>query len=158
MSQKHGSISVPKSVMTIGKNAFGYHYEYNNYYGSVYKKVDGFTIKGYKGTSAEKYALDNSFKFTDLDRPANRSPIVKSEVRGRQFRLRWTAAADAEKYGIAVYQAGKWRVKVQVNGNVTSYTSPKVETGNYKVVICAKVNGKWDTGSINQRAFTVKIA
>ena len=39
-----------------------------------------------------------------------------------------------------------------------SYSSELVETGNYKVVICAKVNGKWDTGSINQRAFTVKIA
>ena len=148
------SISVPDSVKTIAINAFGYYID-KSYFT---EKVEGFTIKGGKDSAAEKYALDNGFKFIAFDGNANRYPVVKSEVRGRQFRLKWTAVEGAEKYGIAVYQAGKWRVKVQVNGNVTSYTSPKVETGNYKVVICAKVNGKWDTGSINQRAFTVKIA
>ena len=148
------SVTVPDSVKSITFNAFGYYTD-KSY---ITKKVEGFTIKGGKGSAAEEYALDNGFKFRAFDGDANRYPVVSSEVRGRQFRLKWTAVAGAEKYGIAVYQAGKWRVKVQVDGNVTSYTSPKVETGNYKVVICAKVNGKWDTGCINQRAFTVKIA
>ena len=40
---------------------------------SFYKKtkhirVKGFTIKGYKGTAAEKYAKKNGFKFVALDK------------------------------------------------------------------------------------------
>ncbi|MBQ9540831.1 MAG: leucine-rich repeat domain-containing protein, partial [Ruminococcus sp.] len=59
--------------------------------------------------------------------------------------------------GIAVYQSGKWVVKATVNGDVTSYTSPEVAAGTYKMVVCAKVNGKWDTGALNSRAFGVTI-
>ena len=84
-------------------------------------------------------------------------PKVTSEVSGDQFRLKWTPVANAEKYGIAVYQNNKWKVQVQVNGNVTTFTSPKVKKGTYTMVVCAKVNGKWDTSSINSRAFKVTI-
>ena len=87
----------------------------------------------------------------------SRYPKVTSEISGNQFRLKWTPVANAEKYGIAVYQNNKWKVQVQVNGNVTTFTSPKIKKGTYKMVICAKVNGKWDTSSINSRAFKVEI-
>ena len=55
-------ISVPKSVKKIGKKAFGYKEK-----GVRDIKIKGFTIKGYKGTAAEKYAKKNKFKFVELD-------------------------------------------------------------------------------------------
>ena len=84
-------------------------------------------------------------------------PKVTSEVSSNQFRLKWTPVANAEKYGIAVYQNNKWKVQVQVNGNVTTFTSPKIKKGTYTIVVCAKVNGKWDTSSINSRAFKITL-
>lgn len=56
-------VTVPPNVMVIEKRAFGYGYE-NGKYG----KISGFTIKGYKGTAAEKYAKKNGFKFVALDK------------------------------------------------------------------------------------------
>ena len=52
------SVTIPKSVSKIEGAAFGYK-DYNT-------KYDDFTIKGYKGSAAEKYATDNGFKFIAL--------------------------------------------------------------------------------------------
>ncbi len=61
--------------------------------------------------------------------PMQPYPVVLSyEVSGRQLRLKWTAVSGAEKYGIAVYQSGGWKVKVQTDK--TTYTSPKMSKGN----------------------------
>ncbi len=88
----------------------------------------------------------------------NKYPVVTSEVQGKQFRLTWTAVPGAQAYGIACYQGGKWRVKAQVSGSTTTYTSPKgITHGSYVVAVCAKVNGSWDTSNINSRKFTIKI-
>ena len=63
------SIKIPKCVKKIGNYAFGYRRKYQpsgeNDYISV--PIKGFTIKGYKGTAAEKYAKKNGFKFVALD-------------------------------------------------------------------------------------------
>lgn len=67
------SISIPASVDHIGDYAFGYCWDtdiddpidYDNV--NHYKKIDDFTIYGYKGTEAESYAIKNSFKFVALD-------------------------------------------------------------------------------------------
>ncbi len=75
-----------------------------------------------------------------------------------QFRITWSAVKGATKYGIAVYQGGKWKVQKQVESNVTSFTSPKLKAGQtYKLVVCAKVNGDWDKSSLSKRAVTVTI-
>ena len=85
-------------------------------------------------------------------------PVVSSEVQGKQFRLKWTAVPGATAYGVACYQNGGWRVKAQVNGSTTSYTSPKgIKSGTYVIAVCAKVNGSWDTSGIKNRAIKVKI-
>jgi hypothetical protein len=84
-------------------------------------------------------------------------PRVTSEVSGDQIKLKWTRVPDAEKYGIAVYQNNKWRVQAQFNGNVTSFTSPKLSKGTYTMIVCAKVNGEWDTSSLSSRAFRVEV-
>ena len=56
------SVTIPDSVTSIGDYAFGYYCENN-----TYKKVDGFTIYGYKGSEAEKYANKKGFTFISLD-------------------------------------------------------------------------------------------
>ena len=55
------SVTIPKSVTEIGSQAFGY------YWGT---KVDGFTVIGYTGSAAEKYAKDNGFMFRGISRLA----------------------------------------------------------------------------------------
>jgi len=104
-----------------------------------------------------KWYTDVSKAVVVTPKSVNKYPVVTSEVSGKQFRLNWKAADAAEKYAIAVYQSGKWVVKAQLNGDVTSYTSPKLNNGTYKIVVCAKVNGKWDLSNINSRAINVTI-
>lgn len=58
------SITIPQSVETIGENAFGYTIDWNVY---ERKKIDGFTIYGYKASAAEEYANENGFSFVALD-------------------------------------------------------------------------------------------
>ncbi|SFC76644.1 fibronectin type III domain-containing protein [Ruminococcus albus] len=116
-----------------------------NYTVAVVAKIDG------------KWNLDASKAITVTPKSVNKYPVVTSEVSGKQFRLNWKPADAAEKYAIAVYQSGKWVVKVQLNGDVTSYTSPKLKNGTYKIAVCAKVNGKWDVSDINKRAIDVTI-
>ncbi|GEM_PF-647919 len=53
-------VAIPDSVTSIGYNAFGYYYDSSN------RKVSGFTIYGYIGSEAERYANDNGFIFIKL--------------------------------------------------------------------------------------------
>ncbi len=88
--------------------------------------------------------VDNELPGTNVPAPY---PDVKVEVKGRQFRLKWNRIYYAEGYGIAVYQSGKWRLKVQLDNPAVptiTYTSPKLKPGDtYHVRVCSKVNGKW---------------
>ncbi len=79
------TVTIPKSVTSIGKRAFGYYmttempttknvtsineryYESTSKVALIIKKVEGFTIKGYSGTEAERYAKDNGFNFVALE-------------------------------------------------------------------------------------------
>lgn len=59
------SVVIPASVVNIGDMAFGY------YTGNTEKKVDGFTVYGYSGSAAERYAESSGFSFVNLtDDPA----------------------------------------------------------------------------------------
>ena len=93
---------------------------------------------------------------TKLTYPTN-IKVAYSE-KYHQVRFTWDKVEDADKYGIAVYLAGKWRVQNQ-NITGTVYTSPKNLTPGktYKVAIAAKVNGKWDTANAIKNAVTVTI-
>ncbi|MBO5559545.1 leucine-rich repeat protein [Ruminococcus sp.] len=76
-----------------------------------------------------------------------------------QFKLDWDAVDGAEKYGVAVFIANKWKIVTQdIPANKTNFTSPKLKAGQtYKMVVCAKVNGNWDTDNISERAIIVKV-
>lgn len=55
------SITIPSSVKEIGQYAIGYYFDKSTF---SYKKISGFKITGGKGSSAEKYAKSNGFKFS----------------------------------------------------------------------------------------------
>jgi endoglucanase len=75
-----------------------------------------------------------------------------------QMRFTWDKVAGADKYGIAVLLAGKWRIQTS-SITTNSYTSPKNMTPGktYKVAIAARVNGKWDTANAIKNAVTVTV-
>ena len=54
------SITIPKSVKSIGSFAFGYSWDSSI---EDYAKIPGFKIYCYKGTAGEKYAKDNGFDY-----------------------------------------------------------------------------------------------
>ena len=66
------SITIPDSVTHISEKALGYYY-YDD------EKIDGFTIYGYTGSEAERYANENGFKFVAIgDAPTMTFPDVAS--------------------------------------------------------------------------------
>ena len=62
------TVTIPETVTEIGEGTLGFDYTYNNGDMSdvVVKKMEDFTIQGYKNTAAEKYTKDNGFKFVEL--------------------------------------------------------------------------------------------
>lgn len=84
-------------------------------------------------------------------------PAVNVEVRGNAFRLSWDAVPGADKYAVAYYSAGRWRLLDQFDATRTVYTRTKVPTGTYQLAVGARVDGKWDISNLNQRAVTVTI-
>ncbi len=101
--------------------------------------------------------VSNAIIVTPKKVAVSKYPIVTSEVSGVQFKLKWTPVANAEKYCIAVYQDDTWKAQAYINGNLTSFTSPKISKGTYTMVVCAKLNGTWDTSNIDDLAFKITI-
>jgi hypothetical protein len=92
----------------------------------------------------------------DLTYPTNIK--VEYSEQYHQMRFTWDKVKNADKYGIAVLLAGKWRVQTS-SITTNSYTSPKNMTPGktYKVAIAARVNGKWDTANAIKHAVTVTV-
>ena len=91
-----------------------------------------------------------------IDYPTNIKVNYSSEY--HQIQFIWDAVEGADKYGIAVYLAGKWRVQTS-NITATSYVTPKNLTPGkqYKVAIAARVNGTWNTIDPIKNAVTVTV-
>ncbi|MDD6645786.1 MAG: leucine-rich repeat protein [Oscillospiraceae bacterium] len=81
--KKITSVTIPDTVTDIGWKAFGYYYEYHDFdddyfdedYYSYYK-IDGFTIYGYKDSSAMDYADEYDFDFVSLGKRKDQSVSV----------------------------------------------------------------------------------
>ncbi len=150
-------VLIPKSVTSIGTRAFG-------------DCSDALVIKCYKDSAAQTYAESENIKYfllgeTDkTDETEQTYPNWPQNIRVEysekyhQVRFTWDKVEGADRYGIAVYLAGKWRVQAQ-DITDTVYTSPKNLTPGktYKVAIVARVNGKWDTTNAIKNAVTVTI-
>ncbi len=65
--KKLNSITIPQNLKSIGNHAFGFIRYYEEMNKGHYEKKKGFTIKGYKGTAASKYAKKYGFKFVALN-------------------------------------------------------------------------------------------
>ncbi|MCR5120876.1 MAG: cellulase family glycosylhydrolase [Ruminococcus sp.] len=149
---KNGSWSVAGEV-----SANSTSYTINNLSESTKYQVA--VLSKFSGSYYTDYSKAVSVTTLATGSTTGKYPVITSkEVSGKQFRLKWSAVDNATAYGIACYQHGKWRVKAQVSGNVTTYTSPKgITHGSYTVVVCAKVNGSWDTSELNNRKFVITI-
>ncbi|MBE6875017.1 MAG: leucine-rich repeat domain-containing protein [Ruminococcus albus] len=151
-----GSVFIPASVTDIGEDAFSYSVPETK----TLKSLSNITLYIHKDSVAKQYALENSINFRVVDiEGKTRYPEISSVMHSadyHQFLVSWSSVSGAEKYGIAVQLAGKWRV--QLYSNTPVITSPRLNPGDtYKLLIAAKVNGEWDLSNINSRAFTVTV-
>lgn len=79
---------------------------------------------------------------------------ININSKSHKTKIDWESVPGAEKYGIAVFINGKWKVQGYTDADTTTITTPKLKTNTeYKLIICAKVNGKWETSKLNERAF-----
>jgi len=112
-----------------------------------------------------KWNMDYSNAITITPNPSQQSseyPIVNNieyNDKYHQFRVHWDSVENAEAYGIAYYSAGKWRAYGDpISPETTTWTSPKLTAGNqYTFAVIAKINGKWDTSKIQNRAVNVTV-
>ena len=79
-------ITIPRNVQNIGEHALGYEMRLVPVCGSsetyiAFYRMDDFIIKGYKGTAAETYALQNRFTFIALDdEPVTTTTPVTTDI------------------------------------------------------------------------------
>ena len=84
-------------------------------------------------------------------------PVVQTQVKDSKIGFKWTKVPGAEKYGIGIYQANKWKVIKQLDGNVTTWTSPQISSGKYRLAVLAKVNGQWVNADVFKKSFYVTV-
>ncbi|MCR5120944.1 MAG: hypothetical protein K6B74_00830 [Ruminococcus sp.] len=120
--------------------------------GSTYKVAVTVKVNG-----RWKVDYSNAIEVAPLDQRVLEYPEVKSQAYKDKFILKWSAVKNAEGYALAVKQSGKWTIKKQFDANTTTFTSPSMSKGDYRMVIIAKVDGKWQTNDADNRAITVSI-
>ncbi|SDA26926.1 hypothetical protein SAMN02910447_02736, partial [Ruminococcus sp. YE71] len=84
-------------------------------------------------------------------------PIASATVQGRTVTLSWNALEGAEKYCIAYYSAGRWKIYTQFGAYQTTYTFKNAPIGTFKLVVGAKINNEWNTNDLSKRAVTVTV-
>ena len=122
-------ITIPEACTIIGEHAVGY-----NMVGSDYIKVDGFTIRGYKGSAAETYANENGFTFVPIDDiPA--VDIVKAEFTESPS---LNGQPRETQYGETL---------AAVAGDKVTVTREDGSTVTFEYVIDGSGNGNWAASS-----------
>ena len=108
-----------------------------------------FAVIENKGTNTYK-------QYTAVTYPTNIK--VEYSEKYHQVRLTWDEVEGADRYGIAVYLAGKWRIQTQ-SLTTNSYTTPKNLTPgkSYKIAVAARVNGSWDIAGAVKNSVTVTV-
>ncbi|EXM40437.1 glycoside hydrolase family 5 protein [Ruminococcus albus] len=117
---------------------------------------NGISLSDYYSTSHSDPDPDPDPQPQNNDYPKNVK--VNYSTQYHQVQFIWDKVQGADKYGIAVYLAGKWRVQTS-NITTNNYVTPKNLTPGmtYKVAVAARVNGKWNTTDPIKNAITVTI-
>ena len=133
------TITIPASVTDIRDHAVGYiedDWDYN--------KVSGFTIKGYKGTAAERYARNNDFNFVQLQVVPTSVALNKTTLTldiGKTSNLTATVYPSNAANKKCTWSSSNTSVAtVDGNGKVTAKASGTatitVKTSNGKTATC----------------------
>ena len=101
--------------------------------------------------------FSNAITVTPNVETVSRYPVVQTQVKDSKIGFKWTKVPGAEKYGIGIYQANKWKVIKQLDGSVSTWTSPQVRNGTYRLVVLAKVDGQWVNADVFKKAFYVTV-
>lgn len=150
------TITIPSSVTDIRDNAVGYLND-----GWDYNKVSGFTIKGYKGTAAERYARNNDFNFVQLQIVPTSVALNKTTLTldtGKTSTLKATVYPSNASNKKCTWRSSNTSVAtVDGNGKVTAKASGTatitVKTSNGKTATC-KVTVNLPTPQITSLANT----
>ena len=131
------TVTIPSNIKDIGDYAFGY-------IGDNYQKVSGFTIKGYKGTAAERYARNNDFNFVQLQVVPTSVALNKTTLTldtGKTLNLKATVYPSNAANKKCTWRSSNTSVAtVDGNGKVTAKASGTatitVKTSNGKTATC----------------------
>ena len=134
------TITIPSSVTDIRDYAVGY----TEKDGWDYNKVSGFTIKGYKGTVAERYARNSDFNFVQLQVVPTSVALNKTTLTldiGKTSNLRATVYPSNAANKKCTWSSSNTSVAtVDGNGKVTAKASGTatitVKTSNGKTATC----------------------
>ena len=133
------TITIPASVTDIRNHAVGYIED-----GWDYNKVSGFTIKGYKGTAAERYARNNDFNFVQLQIVPTSVALNKTTLTldtGKTSNLKATVYPSNAANKKCTWSSSNTSVAtVDSNGKVTAKKAGTatitVKTSNGKTATC----------------------
>ena len=142
------SVLLPENVEKIEKLALGYNGSFQ-----YPEKIEGFTIKGFIGTAAEKYATENKMNF-QLVAPAKlgiTQKLVSPALTSSAIKLTWKPVTGATGYRVYVYNTKTKKYTKLADTSATSYTVKKLNPGTtYKFAVKAYcvAEGKvmWSTG------------
>ena len=119
------NVRIPYSVKAIGEKALGY--------GSRGKLISGFTITGYDGTAAQKYAADNGIEFNSLGDPLAKSGKLGDTITWSiddEGNLIFVGSGEMPDYSL-------YEMPVYLNGELQSVTLDKgiTKVGAYSLVL-----------------------
>lgn len=124
------SVTIPNSVNIIGGEAFGY---YMDDVTSEYKKVEGFTIYGFKYSEGERYALNNRFNFIAITETVSGTTGDCMWTRDNKGKLTISGNGAMEDYNHTKSAPwGKWITELVIEKGVTNI-------GNYAFYNCASL-------------------
>ena len=146
------NVTIPDSVINIGEASFGYTDVIYSDDVASYTKDTGFTITGYTGTAAEKYAKENNIPFIALDEAPKftdvkttdwfYTPVQWAVANGVTSGTSATTFSPSNKCTRAHAVTFLWNAKGQPEPKSTKnpFTDVKEGTWYYKAVLWAVEN------------------
>lgn len=153
-------VTILNNETVINYKAFGYYFSYTD---NKYKKTDGFTMYGYKGSTTEAYANKNGFAFVDIENEVQNVTLNQTTITlgvDQSYTLvPTTDPEDAEttftwkssKKDIATVTS-----KGKVTGRAVGRATITVMTANGKTATC-KVEVKPAPESVSISKTSIKI-